>query len=103
MSLANPLWGASQDPWRAPQARLLRVQPLIVGTTISGDWPLEGSDYPGRETRAYVAYVFSNNASVIDTATNTVGVGLNPIGVAVTPDGNAPMSRPVMVTLTLCR
>src|ERR1700731_958570 len=40
---------------------------------------------------AYVANVFSNTVSVIDTATNTVGatvaVGINPIGVAVTPDG----------------
>jgi YVTN family beta-propeller protein len=40
---------------------------------------------------AYVTNGFSNNASVIDTASNTVTttipVGSFPLGVAVTPDG----------------
>ena len=62
-----------------------------VGTTIAGGLALGGSDL-GRETRAYVADVFSNNASV-DTATDTVvatvavAVRLNPFEVAGAPDG----------------
>lgn len=45
------------------------------------------------ETKVYITTAFSNNVSVIDTATNTVTaivpVGPNPCGIAVTPYGKS--------------
>jgi YVTN family beta-propeller protein len=47
---------------------------------------------PAFALSAYITESFSNDVSVIDTATNTetatIPVGNNPFGVAVTPDGS---------------
>ena len=70
-----------------------RKEPVLcLLAVIAAVWVSLGVSVAMAQPFIYVANAYSDNASVIDTASNTVvatvGVGTYPYGVAITPDGS---------------